>query len=398
MKLLVNGSNIDIEIDELEALIHGWVSTKDEIAGHSVYLFENTDNYSFEHIKDFKIADIPDNVLFIINDDERTEPTKKDESAKIAEELFNQIPKPFNTICFSKINNITSIRIYFCGDNEYWGQISNWTINNYFKAIKQALIDYPVAELIQLSEEREYYDHLFIKFLDNGSDTIIDSIEKIIGDLSNIVLRTEEILLGLKKFRERLNFWELNKEDPHSENKEEVWHKEFKDYPWILENCFSIPVFLLKDKAYVGGKSVEDDGGNVVDFLYKNGLAGTVCLIEIKTPNTPLLGGKYRGTYSLSPKLSGSINQLLDYKDSVQKDFATLSRTSKASFGVYNPKSILIIGNASNLTDEERKTFELYRNELRNIEIITFDELYHKLETLLTIQGFTLKNYNLDNS
>lgn len=49
-----------------------------------------------------------------------------------------------------------------------------------------------------------------------------------------------------------------------------------------------------------------------------------------------------------------------------------------------DPKTILIIGNTSQFkgTDRESvikaKTFELFRRNSRNIEIITFDELYEK--------------------
>ena len=49
-----------------------------------------------------------------------------------------------------------------------------------------------------------------------------------------------------------------------------------------------------------------------------------------------------------------------------------------------DPKTILIIGNTSQFEGNDRdsrikaKTFELYRRNSRNIEIVTFDELYDR--------------------
>ena len=36
-------------------------------------------------------------------------------------------------------------------------------------------------------------------------------------------------------------------------------------------------------------------------------------------------------------------------------------------------------------TSVKRKSFELYRTNLRNIEIVTYDELFRKMETLATL-------------
>ena len=60
--------------------------------------------------------------------------------------------------------------------------------------------------------------------------------------------------------------------------------------------------FTLNSKCYVGGKAVNNQGGNVVDFLIQRN--GDVTRIEIKTPMTDLLGGEYRkGVYPPSRDL-----------------------------------------------------------------------------------------------
>jgi hypothetical protein len=41
------------------------------------------------------------------------------------------------------------------------------------------------------------------------------------------------------------------------------------------------------------------------------------------------------------------------------------------------------VGNYSELdTEEKRRSFELYRSSLSNIDIVTFDELFRKMEYL----------------
>lgn len=83
----------------------------------------------------------------------------------------------------------------------------------------------------------------------------------------------------------------------------------------------------MKGKAYVGGKSVLNTGGNIVDFLVKNYLTNNAALVEIKTPGTRLLGRLYRsGVYNPSDELSGSLMQVLNYRSSLQRDFYPLER------------------------------------------------------------------------
>lgn len=48
-------------------------------------------------------------------------------------------------------------------------------------------------------------------------------------------------------------------------------------------------------------------------------------------------------------------------------------------FDAYDPKTYLIIGNSEDLKESELESFELFRNELKNIEIITFNEIVDKL-------------------
>jgi hypothetical protein len=144
-------------------------------------------------------------------------------------------------------------------------------------------------------------------------------------------------------------------------------------------------VVLFEDKAYVGGKTIDNMGGNIVDFIFKHQFIDNVLIVEIKTPLTALLGTKYRaGVYSLSSDLSGSVSQVLQYKHELQKNFDRL-QTHGSQFHAFDPKCVLIAGNVRTqlLNDADKvKSFSLLRDDSRNVVIISYDELFAKVQML----------------
>ena len=85
--------------------------------------------------------------------------------------------------------------------------------------------------------------------------------------------------------------------------------------------------------------------------------------------------------------MSGAINQLLSYKDTIQKDYYGLVSNPQSKFELINPKCILICGNLKDSLKNEghKSSFELFRKNLKDIEIITYDELFSKIEILVKI-------------
>lgn len=168
---------------------------------------------------------------------------------------------------------------------------------------------------------------------------------------------------------------------------EEFWQTTvFKENQWILAQIFSSPCTIFSEKAYVGGKNLDNKGGNICDYIYQNRLSQNVALIEIKTPCADIIGKRYRGTFSLSNELSGSVNQVLNYKDKLTKDYYSICRNSPASFEVFNPKCVVVIGKMSSLLEPGQVgTFENFRNSMSNVTIITFDELHRRIMDLIEI-------------
>jgi len=76
---------------------------------------------------------------------------------------------------------------------------------------------------------------------------------------------------------------------------------------------------------------------------------------------------------------------VLNYRQSVLNEFYSLHYNTDNKFEVSNPKSLLLIGSLSDLSTSEKKTFEIFRNELKNVDILTFDELFEKTNNLFKI-------------
>ena len=114
----------------------------------------------------------------------------------------------------------------------------------------------------------------------------------------------------------------------------------------------SVPCALYEAQAYVGGKTIDNHNGSVLDFLYQNRLTKNVVLVEIKTPVTRLLGGKYRvRSYSISDELSGAIAQVLSYRQTLLNEFSQLYVESRGGFEASPPQCVVIIGNTGELDD-----------------------------------------------
>lgn len=241
------------------------------------------------------------------------------------------------------------------------------------------------------------------KLLDQGGIKLLSEIIQWLSGLDNIKLIIEKLknlkaddftklnsMISFDCLNNILDTWEANKNN----KSEDFWQNLFKHHSWILAQIFSHPMVIFNDKAYVGGKSIDNRGGNIVDFIYKNNLTENSVLIEIKTPVTKLLSNQYRdNVYSVSNDLSGSITQILSYKDELQKNFYSLIKTDHEKLQAYNPKCIVIIGclETEKFAGIQQRSLEIFRNDLRSIEILTFDELFNKIELLAKIFQAELK-------
>lgn len=203
--------------------------------------------------------------------------------------------------------------------------------------------------------------------------------------LSPASLRTLNIAVNLQTLRSAISLWQSNRTNPS----EEFWQRSLAENSFVLEHVFSWPTTIVQGKAYVGGKSVMNAGGNVIDFLMRNRITRNAALIEIKTPTTLLLNTReYRsGIHAPSTELAGALMQVLNYKHSLQQDYHSLVRGQPELFDSFEPRCAVVIGNASEElgAESKRKSFELFRNQFVGVTIITYDELFSRAEQLLRV-------------
>ncbi|WP_348270169.1 DUF4263 domain-containing protein [Edaphobacter paludis] len=188
-------------------------------------------------------------------------------------------------------------------------------------------------------------------------------------------------VVGLANLNAFLKEWKANS----NVSKEEFWQTLFAKNAVVLSQLFAYPVILIKDKAYLGGKGLMNTGGHIVDFLCKLESTGAAALVEIKTPITPLLGSVYRGVYPISNDLAGTISQALKYRSSLMENLQNLQREDPALIAS-EPYCVVVAGDCAELNSSEKKaSFERFRERLNGVRILTFDEVYQRIEGLLKI-------------
>lgn len=233
------------------------------------------------------------------------------------------------------------------------------------------------------------WDNSMEQFSSDDKNAILELFEKlsIMPDfLSSAEIIKTKTLVDSKYIRNALiQYSALMAQTRVTPSLEKKWQRFLKSNSWIFSTLFAQPVILHKDEAYVGGKNIENADGKLSDFLLKNSLSDNVVFLEIKTHKTGLLERKpYRGSnvFSMTKELSGCMAQVLNQRDSFQKEFFSLRYKSNSNLETLNSKCVVLIGTLADLRTEQKESFELTRNNCKDVDIITFDELHTKIEAL----------------
>jgi hypothetical protein len=194
---------------------------------------------------------------------------------------------------------------------------------------------------------------------------------------------------------------EIFKQNLESNNSDEAfWQKFFSDNDWIFGYGLNYQfIDLITEQPNYGGTNYTGKGGQKGDFLANTSADSKfTVLVEIKTPTTHLLSYKNdkhkeirNDVWLLSGELLGAVSQ-------IQVNSITWNRKSqdkenakfleqKKIFTV-EPKGILVIGNTFEFQNHESKLccFEIFRRNLHNPEILTFDELYERAKFIVKNQ------------
>ncbi len=192
----------------------------------------------------------------------------------------------------------------------------------------------------------------------------------------------------------------IKERDAHGD--EAVWQKFFEENPWIfgygLNYIFSSQLDNKKLEQVTSGMNFNQSGKRTDALMKTSGLISSLCFVEIKTHYTPLLKrDEYRREcWPISEELVGSISQVQKTVQKAVNDIRTkiepTSRDGEPTGEVlflYQPKAYVVIGCLSEfitpngVNEQKFSSFELFRRNINNPEIITFDELYERAKFIV---------------
>lgn len=223
-------------------------------------------------------------------------------------------------------------------------------------------------------------------------------------ELGNLIYRKEQ-LEEFEKLLKDEEYFELQKQNLGiNKRDEDVWQSFFENNTWIfgfgLNYLFNSPLSGKKLEQVVQGYSFFESGKRVDGLLKTRGLISSLCFAEIKTHKTELLKNNetpYRPeSWAASKELVGGISQV---QKTVQKSLRNIETKTQIKnkqgdltgeeLFLYQPKSFLIIGSHDEfygdhgINEDKYSSFELFRKNIFNPEIITFDELLERAKQIV---------------
>jgi hypothetical protein len=213
--------------------------------------------------------------------------------------------------------------------------------------------------------------------------------ERLLRDVQPELSQSEINLLlgrrqGLEEFEHRLadGVWA-----------EANWQDFFERQSWVFGYGLDYRIMKPFDREMVVGAGGTDDRNRpTVDYLMN--FNDYSVLVEIKRPDTPLFQQRRSGrsgTWRFSNEFMDAVSQVLEQKAEWLVQAQTGQNFDKSGerrldTRTRDPKAILVIGRRAavegdgNARDAEvrRDTFELFRRDTRNLDIVTFDELLER--------------------
>ena len=186
---------------------------------------------------------------------------------------------------------------------------------------------------------------------------------------------------------------------------ERAWQKLLEAEPWVLGIGLDCQLLTSWDddrlEQTVAGHSVAGPGKRVDALLRTAGIVRSMAFAEIKHHNTDLLeASHYRaGCWGPSKEVAGAVVQVQQtvhlacaaIGDYLHDESAEGELLPSGTF-LLRPRSFLVAGTLRQLTGENGnplldkfRSFELFRRNLHEPELMTFDELVARAEWHVTL-------------
>jgi len=185
---------------------------------------------------------------------------------------------------------------------------------------------------------------------------------------------------------------------------EASWQDFFETHSWIFGYGLRYQILrTIQAQPNYGGGTVTGRGGQRGDFLATTeATVRFTTLVEIKKPQEKLLEShQYRnGAWGVSNELAGAVSQVQVNCSTweIEGSRTESNRELMTADGIYTikPRGIVVIGNLKELDNrDKRNSFEQFRSNLSNPEIITYDELYERARYI--VQG-TVDNHESEDA
>jgi hypothetical protein len=254
-----------------------------------------------------------------------------------------------------------------------------WALISYLKSVTE--LDIPDESFSLVTKDVQQ----IVSAIRRRDAESIKSIIKLLSATENVALSETDVSELLQRRRRLRSF----KEALTAKHNESWWQPFFKDNKWIFGYGLNYVILRLEEsQANVGGARLDRGGAGVPDFLAStSGEVRFTVLVEIKTPETPLLSGHEEvrsGAWSLSKDLVDALTQTQANIDRWATQGAALpenrDRLEQQRIFTVKPKGIVVIGRLDEVGSSRHKleTLERFRQSLHGVEIITFDELYER--------------------
>lgn len=223
-----------------------------------------------------------------------------------------------------------------------------------------------------------------MRLKENEGIELIESVSKHAPEIAEsspskiVKLRSDLEQVTLKKLiKEYKNMLKGNKDESH-------WQEFFNENPFIFNMAFNCPVVVVGGQMYVGGMKSSRTGAKIADFVVRNSLTNNVALVEIKTPRSSLISNRTasRGVYLPSSKTIHAVAQVLNQKANFEADIYSFKAKNECqNIQSYAVRCCVVIGKIPK--DQEKvNSFEMYRKNLINVEVITYSEILDNMKQL----------------
>ena len=270
--------------------------------------------------------------------------------------------------------------------------------NGAIRRVRHAFVHNELAEVLGLDEARysegRHPTSRWITQVTAGAEPLSDFEQEALlaatrASAAQIAATNPDRLVRLQRDIELVNLEQLISaygDALWARHNERWWQQFFEENVFALQLLFGGPSVFVDSQVPIGEGGNSAKGKKIADYLFRNATTNNAALVEIKKPSTQLMSKTpYReGVYGVHSEISKSVTQVLDQALQLTRhEGDTQARTPGKSWVSSAPRCFVVAGMASELdTPDKKKSFELFREHLSGVRLVTFDEVHGQLELL----------------